>query len=98
MNTKSINNSIAKETGLKKSEIIKGYAQVCNRSGICYAYRTKYSYSGDFHCKKFYGNIYRIKFDNLKALEKKNDVMKVLTELGCKNIMNENSHIRFEIN
>ena len=97
MNTKSINNAIAKETGLKKSEMVKGFAQICNNSGICYAYRRTYKYRGDFHCKKFYGNIYRIEFDNLKVLEKKNDVMKVLTELGCKNISWNASCIRFEI-
>lgn len=97
MNTKSINNMVAKETGLKKSEIIKGFAQVCNRSGICYAYRRTHKYSGDFHCKKFYDKIYRIEFDNYKASEKKNEVIQVLTELGCKNISWTGSYIRFEI-
>lgn len=99
MNTKSLNNAISKETGLIKSTIIKGYAQVCNRSNVCYAYRRTYKYSGDFHCKKMYANNYKVIFDSNISEQKKKEIIKLLKRIGCVDVTTTegyNSNIYFK--
>lgn len=97
MNTRSINNIISKELGLVKSEVIKGYAQICNRQGICYAYRTTRKYSGDFHCRKWSGHYYMISFDSGRITDEvKDKIVALLVSVGCEDV-SKGSDIIFKI-
>jgi hypothetical protein len=97
MNTQSINKIISKELGLKKSELIKGTAQVLNRQGICYAYRRTYKWSGEFHCKKASGKYYYVYFDYSAPEQVKTSVADLLKKIGCTEISIHYDNVFFRI-
>ncbi len=100
MNTVSISKTIEKATGLKKSEKQKDYVRDSGNGNIAYRLqRVDRWRNGDFHIVKYYQNSYDLYLDNVDAAKKGDDVVKVLEDLGCTNIIPhiDRKWIRFDI-
>ena len=98
MNTTRINSLISKEFGLTKSKSLSGSAQVCNLNGVCYSHRRIVKYGGDFHCKKYFGHTYLVKFDSEVSADLKEKIVTKLAELEeLKNVKLFGNDIIFEM-
>lgn len=80
MNTTTVNNKIAKVTGLEKSKKSFYYGRESYTSSIV----KKTLWDGDFHVEKYYMDVYTVYFDRDINVEKIDEVVEVLKSMGLK--------------